>query len=101
MKREEMYTIEYRKKIAKKYGIPEQEVIDLSKRELEIFVAGLQYGEMHGAAKLAADLRKQMELNDAAKKEGTDDKSKSDIFRIVSACSYWCWVNSILFCKKF
>lgn len=72
MEREKLYSVEYRKKIAAKYNIKEQEVIDLSKRELEIFVAGLQYGEMHGAAKLAADIR-QMEINDAAKKEASND----------------------------
>lgn len=73
MEREKLYSVEYRKKIAAKYNINEQEVIDLSKRELEIFVAGLQYGEMHGAAKLAADIRRQMEINDAANKEASDD----------------------------
>ena len=66
---EERYSIEYRKKVAAKYGIEEQEVIDMPKKEYDAFISGLYIGQKYGAAKLAADLRKQMEANEAEKNE--------------------------------
>ena len=69
MTKDERYSVEYRKKVAAKYNINEQDVIDLPKPEYDAFIAGLQIGEKYGAARLAADIRRQMEENSAKKEE--------------------------------
>lgn len=52
-------SVEHRKKVASKYGLDEQEIIDLPKDKFEIFISGLGIGEKYGAKKIIAYLENE------------------------------------------
>lgn len=58
-------SVEHRKKVAEKYGLDEQEIIDLPKDKFEILISGLEIGEKYGAKKVIDYIRK--EFNDDKK----------------------------------
>lgn len=69
----EIYGIEHRKKVAEKYNLDEQEIIDLPREKFEIFVSGLEIGEKYGAKKVIDAIKADMEV----KEEGeTYDKKQ-------------------------
>ena len=57
----EIYGVEHRKKVAAKYNLAEQEIIDLPREKFEIFVSGLEIGEKFGAKKVIHHLKEEFE----------------------------------------
>ena len=55
-------SIEHRKKVAEKYNINEQEVIDMPAKNFEAFCVGLFTGEKHGANELLKNLVNEPEI---------------------------------------
>lgn len=56
----EIYSVEHRKKVAEKYNLDVQEIIDLPREKFEIFVSGLEIGEKYGAEKVITAIREDM-----------------------------------------
>ena len=63
-------SVEHRKKVAEKYGLDEQEVIDLPKKEFHILCVGLEIGEKYGARKVLDYMKEE---HDRETKEAADD----------------------------
>ena len=57
----EIYGVEHRKKVAAKYNLAEQEIIDMPRDKFEVFVSGLEIGEKFGAKKVIEAIKKDME----------------------------------------
>lgn len=55
----DIYGIEHRKKVAAKYNLAEQEIIDMPRDKFEIFVSGLEIGEKYGARKIINYLKEE------------------------------------------
>lgn len=66
-----LYSVEHRKKLAKKYNLDEQEVINLPIDKLEMLETGLAIGEKYGARKIISYLKNEMERHDG----GSDEKT--------------------------
>lgn len=57
----EIYGIEHRKKVAAKYNLSEQEIIDMPRDKFEVFCTGLEIGEKHGAMKVIHHLKEEFD----------------------------------------
>ena len=67
-----MCSVEQRKKLAKKYNLDAQEIIDLPRDKYEIFISGLEIGEKYGASKIIEYLKSEYEKE----KEVNNDNEK-------------------------
>lgn len=57
----EIYGIEHRKKVAARYNLPEQEIINMPRDKFELFCTGLGIGEKYGARKIINYLKEESE----------------------------------------
>lgn len=76
----EYCSVEHRKKVAEKYNLEPQEIIDLPRDKFEIFVSGLEIGEKHAAHVLAEYLKKEEEYQKLEKEHLGDPDKKTGIY---------------------
>lgn len=56
----EIYGIEHRQKVAEKYNLDAQEIINMPREKFEVFCIGLEIGEKYGAEKVIAAIKADM-----------------------------------------
>lgn len=68
----EIYSVEHRKKVAEKYNLDVQEIIDIPRDKFKVFCTGLEIGEMYGAKKVIAAIKADMKAKEKSA-ENTQD----------------------------